>query len=149
VLIALLRHSGCPFCQEALRDIKRQREAIEAAGVRILVVFQVEEGEFTRRYFERAGLADLDRVADPDRRLYRALDVPRGNIWQVFGPHVFLRVVQSIASGIRPDKKVGGDPMQLPGTVLVHRGEILRRHVHRSQADRANYEAVACGVPAG
>lgn len=148
VLIALLRHTGCPFCQEALRDIRQQRERIEACGVRIVVVFQAPEGEFAESFFEKAGLADVDRVGDPDRRLYEAMDVKRGNLWEIFGPHVLLRVIQSVAAGIRPGKKVGGDAMQLPGTVLVHQGEIVRRHVHRSQADRANYEAIACEAPA-
>lgn len=146
VLLAMLRHTGCPFCQEELHDLKRQREAIESRGVRIVVVFQAPEGEFAEEFFAKAGLAEIDRVGDPDLALFRALEVKRGNVWEVFGPHVLVRVFQVIAKGLRPGKKFGGDAMQLPGTVLIENGEIKRRHVHRSQADRANYEAVACGV---
>ena len=146
VLVALLRHTGCPFCQEAMRDLASSRGAIESRGVRIVVVFQAPEGEFAERFFEQAGLPGVDRIADPERALYRALDVRRGGVWQIFGPHVLVRVVRAVASGVRPGKRVGGDAMQLPGTVLIQDGKIVRRHVHRSQADRANYEEVACAV---
>ena len=146
LLLVLLRHTGCPFCQEAIRDVKAAREAVEARGVRIVLVVQAPEGDFVRGFFERAGVPDVDRVADPSRALYSALGVERGNVWEIFGPYVLVRVVRALVAGVRPERRVGGDVMQLPGTVLIHRGQIVARHVHRSQADRANYTELACSV---
>ncbi len=145
-LVALLRHTGCPFCVEALDDIRKHRAEIEREGVGIAVVFQAPEGQVSEKLFGKMGLADIDRCADPERTLYHALDVPEGNPWQLFGPHVLMRVFHVIVKGLRPHGKAVGSVKQLPGTVLLHKGEIVRRYVHRSQADRANYRSVACGV---
>ena len=144
LLIVLLRHAGCPFCREALADIAEQRARIEGAGVTIALVYQWGEGE-ADWLFERAGVDDLTRVADPDRTLYRALEIPRGNPWQIFGPWVLVRVIATWFRGRRVGRVIG-DVFQMPGTVLVRDGEVRRRHRYRSQASRPDYAGIACSL---
>jgi peroxiredoxin len=148
-LLALLRHTGCPFCQEAMADLKDAMPELERRGIAPVLVFQTPDAGLAAKMTEASGLENADVVADPERKLYDAFGIERGNLWQVFGPRVVVGVVRVIARGLRPGKKVGGDVMQLPGTVLIHKGEILERHVHRHQGDRANYEQVACSIPLG
>lgn len=147
VLVALLRHTGCPFCVEALDDLKDAKAEITASGVNIAVVMQTHDANAASAMLERFQLNDAHLILDPERRLYAALDVKKGNLWQLFGPHVLVRVFQVLAKGLKPAKKIGGAASQLPGTVLIHKGEVLRSHVHRSQADRANYTSL-CSLPA-
>ena len=42
VLLLFLRHAGCTFCREAIGDVARDRDVIEAAGVRIVLVHMVD-----------------------------------------------------------------------------------------------------------
>ena len=90
LLIVLLRHGGCTFCREALDDLARQRAAIEAGGARIMLV-HLEADAHGAAMFARYGLADVSRVSDPQGRLYAALELRRGNLWQVLGPGVIWR----------------------------------------------------------
>jgi hypothetical protein len=32
----------------------------------------------------------------------------------------------------------------MPGTVIIHRGVVLRRYIHQTAADRADFNAIAC-----
>lgn len=146
LLLALLRHTGCPFCVEALDDLRKAKADIDATNTAIAVVFQTGEPEFALKMLERYELHDAHLVLDPEQALYDALDIKNGNLWQIFGPHVILRVFQVLAKGLRPYSKAHGSTFRLPGTALIHNGKVLRSHVHRSQADRANYSQV-CQLP--
>lgn len=143
VLVVFLRHAGCPFCREAMADLARSRGTIAGGGTAIVVVYQWNPGE-ADELFERAGIADLPRIADPDRALYRAFGLRRGNLWQIASPYVLWRVVTAGAAGHRVGR-VLGDAFQMPGTFLVHRGRVVREFRHRSQASRPDYAAIAAG----
>ncbi|MBL0926571.1 MAG: AhpC/TSA family protein [Phycisphaerales bacterium] len=145
VLVVFLRHSGCPFCHEALADLARQRAAIEGAGVGIAIVHQGREADWGG-LFSKYGVQDLPRVADPDRRLYRAFELRRGNLWQMFGPKIWWRAPMAILRGARPGRSVG-DAFQMPGAFVVRDGEIISAFRHRSQADRPDYAGMACELP--
>ncbi len=142
-LVVFLRHTGCPFCREAMRDVHRQREAIAAAGVTPVFVHQGPEDEAARAIFECEHVADIPRISDPDRHLYRAFELRRGNLWQMFGPKVWWRSMQAIATGSRAGRVVG-DAFQMPGVFVLHKGRIVRAFRHASQADRPDYQGISC-----
>jgi peroxiredoxin len=142
-VVVFLRHAGCPFCREALADVARDRGAIAGKGSRIVLVYQWNPGE-ADELFERAGVGDVPRIADPDRALYRAFGLRRGNLWQLASPFVVWRVVVAGSAGHRVGK-VLGDAFQMPGTFLVHKGRVIREFRHRSQAARPDYAALAGG----
>lgn len=143
VMIVFLRHTGCPFCREAMRDVRKQRTAIEADGMRVVFVHQGPEDDYTRKVFAEEGVADLPRVSDPERRLYRAMGLKRGNLWQMFGVKVWWRSMQALAGGARGGKVVG-DAFQMPGVFVVHKGRVVRSMRFASQSDRPDYTRLAC-----
>lgn len=138
VLVVFLRHLGCTFCREALADLRAQRPALTRAGVTICLVHMVDDAK-AGATFERYGLGDVARVSDPDKALYRAFDLARGSLSQLFGPRLWLR---GIGAGLLRGHLVGplaGDGLQMPGAFLVHRGRVVRAFRHEDAADRPDY----------
>ncbi|WP_265593547.1 peroxiredoxin-like family protein [Verrucomicrobium sp. BvORR034] len=141
LLLVFLRHSGCTFCREALADLARVRQAIEASGTRIALVHMGEPAAFAT-FSGQYGLSDLPAVADPSRRLYGGLGLRRGKISQLLGWKVWWRGFQAFLRGHRVGK-FEGDVTQLPGVFLIFRGGVLRRHFHQTSADRPDYQVLA------
>lgn len=144
VLIVFLRHAGCTFCREALADLAGRRREIEAQGARLTLVHMGTE-EQGARFFSKYGLADVPRVSDPERSLYRAFGLPRGSFGDLFGPKVWWRGFQAAILGRHGVGLLAGDGFQMPGVFLVFHGEVLRSYRHQSAADRPNYVALVTG----
>jgi hypothetical protein len=87
---------------------------------------------------KRAGFDDVPRVSDPDRTLYHAFGLERGNFGQLFGLRAWLRVVSAAARGhgIGP---LAGDGLQMPGVFLVERGLVRRAFRHVYAGERPDY----------
>lgn len=142
MLIIFLRHSGCPFCIEAMTDLSKQRRVIESSGVGVVLVHMGDEPG-SQEFFDSNGVGDIPRISDPEQKLYMSFGLKRGNLWQLGGPKVWWRVFQAGLVGKRVGKAVG-DAWQMPGAFLLHRGEIIAAFRHRSQADRPDYVRLAC-----
>ncbi|MDX2032008.1 MAG: hypothetical protein SF339_15140 [Blastocatellia bacterium] len=123
------------------------RSQIEAAGTRLAVVHMgnVAQGmELLGGY----GLSDLPQVSDPEAALYREFGLSRGRLAQVMGLKVWLRGAQSFLLGGHKVGRPIGDPLQMPGVFLIHRGRIVRGYYHETSADRPDYAAMAaCELP--
>lgn len=147
VLVVFLRHSGCAFCREALSDLQKQRAKIESGGTSIALVHMVSNEE-AGRFFKSYKLDDVPRFSDPDRKLYQAFDLQRGTFRQLIGPAVFWRGMKAFFSG-HGAGRIRGDVAQLPGTFVVHRGQIVQAFRNKTAADRPDYAemAGACAVP--
>jgi hypothetical protein len=144
LLIVFLRHFGCTFCREALADLAEARQRIESRGTRLVLV-HMSSDEDAAAFFAGYGLADVTRVSDPDRELYRAFDLRRGTLRQLFGARVWWR---GWRAGVRDGHGVGvlqGDGLQMPGAFLVSRGRIVHACRHESAADRPDYCSLAVG----
>jgi peroxiredoxin len=142
LLVVCLRHAGCTYCREALHDLSQQRSAIEAKGVRPVVVHMgtVAQGEqLVRRY----GYEGLDHVSDPNRRLYRALQLPLGTLSQLVGIQTFWR---ALVGGVVFRYGFGnfvGNGLQMPGAFLIRDGKILKSYRHQTPADRTSFAELA------
>ncbi len=145
VLAVFLRHSGCTFCREALADLQTQKESIEAAGVHIALV-HMGNNDRAGRAFEKYGLGHCDRFSDPERKLYRAFGLDRGNVWQLFGPKVWWRGFQAGVLNRHGLGRLVGDGLQMPGVFLIYRGNLLVSFRHTTAADRPDYTALACDL---
>lgn len=142
LLIVFLRHFGCTFCREALADIARQRAEIETRGVRIVAVHMTTEAE-AREIFANYGVADLDRISDPERNLYRAFGLKQGTARQLLGPKVWWR---GFIAGVLRGHGVGrlkGNGFQMPGAFIFHESGVVRSMIHKSAADRPDYLKLA------
>ena len=98
--------------------------------------------EQARPLFERFGLGDVERVADPDRSLYRAFGLERGGLLQLFGPRVVARGIGGLLRGYGVGRTVG-DGWQLPGVFLLRDGRVLRGFRHATAADLPDFEELA------
>lgn len=148
LLLVFLRHTGCVFCREALADIATRRAGIEAGGVRIALVHMDNDDERARLVFANHQLADLPRIADPQRELYRAFGLGRGQLGQLFGWRVLRRGLDALVRGRHSVGALVGDGFQMPGVFLIVNGEVVRSFVHQTAADRPDYSDLAqCPIP--
>ena len=111
VLVVFLRHSGCTFCREALQDLRAQRDAIEATGTTIVLV-HMGDNDASQSFFESYDLGEIHRIGDPQCRLYRAYELGRGSLGQLFGASVFWRGFQSAIMHRHGIGKLVGDGFQ-------------------------------------
>jgi len=145
LLVVLLRHSGCVFCREAIADAARALPEIEAAGARLVLVHQGADDDGLRGLAAREGIERVDRVADPHVHLYRALELTRGTLGQLFGPPVWRRGFEALIRGHGLGPLVG-DGFQMPGAFLVRDGRVVASYRHAHAADRPDYAGLACGL---
>lgn len=144
-LVVLLRHSGCTFCKQTLSDLAKQQGAIEKAGVNLAVIGMSSTAEGLRAHGERHGLTSAAWFADPDRVLYRALELGRGSFMQLFGPGVWVAAARAALRG-HGIGKLEGDGFQMPGAFVIHRGCVLRAYRHATAGDRPDLQEFACSV---
>lgn len=103
----------------------------------------------SRTIRERFAFGPSEIISDPNRRLHTALNLQQGTLLRMFSPRTWVRGFHSaIIKGHGFGKPVG-DPWQMPGVFLIHRGQILREFRHRSPADRPDYLALAAGGATG
>jgi peroxiredoxin len=145
VLVVLIRHTGCAFCRETLADLKSQLPRIRQFGAQAVVVHMSPSAD-GRKLLDRYGLNDVPQISDPDRNVYRAIELPLGTLSQLAGPNVIWRALIDGAlfrHGLGP---MVGNTLQLAGAVLIDRGQIVRAYRHQTTADRPDYADVACDV---
>jgi hypothetical protein len=144
VLLVFLRHFGCLFCREVVRDVRREHE--RPGFPRVLFVHQGDAAggdDFFGRYWP-----DAPAVADPAAALYRAFDVERGNVAQMFGPRSTACAVRALAKGNGVGRKVG-DGWTLPTMLLFDGdGRVVWEHRGRHAGDHHVWDAVRAAVPA-
>lgn len=144
-LIVFLRHFGCTFCRETLADLARQKDAVRSMN--IAVVHMVSD-ERAASYLAKYDLPEHVRVSDPEKALYAAFELGRGELGQLFGLRVWWR---GFLAGILGRHFVGGlagDGFQMPGAFIVHEGKIVRAFRHADAADRPDYADLCDVVPA-
>jgi len=142
-LVVLLRHSGCTFCRQTLSDLANWQRDIDKAGVSLAVVGMAASSEGLRALGQQHGLTSAVWFADPDRLLYRALELGRGSFLQLFGPRVWLAGVLAALRG-HGIGKLEGDGFQMPGAFVIHRGRVARAFRHATAADRPDLKELAC-----
>lgn len=145
LLVVCLRHFGCTYCREAMYDLAQQRSAIQASGARPIVVHMgnLQQGlEFLNRY----GCEGVDQVSDPDRRLYRALELKLGTLSELFGGQAFWRALGEGTLFRFGFGRLTGNPLQMPGAFVIRNGQIVKSFRHKSSGDRPDYAGLACSL---
>jgi peroxiredoxin len=145
VLLVFLRHLGCAFCRETLGDIADRQEFLQERKIRPVLVHMAQAGN-AENVFKKYGLENVLRISDPSQDLYRAFGLGRASFWQLLNPIVLGRMfMAAVVRGHGAGLPVG-DPMQMPGVFLLHRGKIVMDFRHRTIADRPDYRSMAQGV---
>jgi AhpC/TSA family len=81
-ILVLLRHLGCLFCQEHLRQLRVYAGEVEGAGGAVVVV-SFGEPEHVARYSRAIG-DPYQWLSDPLRMSYRAFGIGRGGFLNPF-----------------------------------------------------------------
>ncbi len=140
-LLVFLRQFGCCFSREALSDIKFGLPAIEAAGARVVLIHMSQENEASQ-ILASYGLADLSRISNPDRSLYKAFGLKRSTINTFLAPKLLTRATEAVLNG----NMIGagnGDSLQLPGIFLIHKGKMLQAFTPETPEMRPDYVKIA------
>lgn len=142
VLLVFLRHFGCVFCREAMKDIGRRKEEWQARNITVILV-HMSEGDVANQYFDRFGVSGIEHISDPTCQLYASFGLGKGSASQLFGLKNWIRgfeatVINQTPIGLRQI----GDGFQMPGVFLISEGEIRDSYIHASAADRPNYDAL-------
>lgn len=137
-LVVFLRHIGCTFCREAVADLARMKPRLDASGTGVVLV-HMSEAARASSFFASMGLPGVPHVADPGRDLYRAFELRRGRLSELFGIRVWIRGVRAGLLDRHGVGKLEGDGFQMPGAFLVHRGRIIRAFRHQTASDRPDY----------
>jgi len=145
ILLVFLRHLGCAFCRETLGDIAERREFLRERNIRPVLVHMGKDAD-AMRVFRKYGLEDSLRVSDPSQNLYRAFGLGRANFWKMLNPIVWIRMFAAAVVRRHGAGPPIGDPMQMPGVFLVHRGRVIMDFRHRTIADRPDYGAFAANA---
>lgn len=124
VLILLLRHLGCTFCRETLSKLKDNLPKLTEHYRSIVVISMspLEEMIPLRKQYQ---LPDTLLLSDPERKFYRALQIPVGSFSQTLGWKTFKR---GLFSGLLFRHGIGtvrADPFQLPGSAVIERGAVV------------------------
>jgi peroxiredoxin len=146
LLLVFLRHFGCPLCQEMVADVAARRTAMSASGTTVVFVHMHPEPQ-AATFFERYGVADLQRVSDPDRTLYRAFAVPRARPTSWLSLGTLRHYLSAMLRGHLPNL-VGGDVGQMSAVVRIVDGRIDRDLRGTGFEDRPDFDdLLTCPVP--
>jgi len=139
VLLVFLRHFGCTFCREALKDLSDRREAIRAYGSRLVLV-HMSDLATAGEYFLKYDLGGVDQVSDPDCRFYEAFGLTKGTALQLFGLHSWIRGFQAgVVDGHGVGTRQMGDGFQMPGVFVLQDGAVREKFIHKLAGDRPEY----------
>ena len=128
--VVFLRHFGCTFTRQLLRNLQHMHDRAKAEGSRLVLVHMLQEGEEV----EFLSAKGVDRIADPRCDLYRAFGLGKGGFLELFGPKVWYRGAIAFFRGCGVGM-LKGDGLQMPGAFLVKDGKVVKAQKAESAAD--------------
>lgn len=142
LLLIFIRHFGCTFCRETVSEVSKIETVINHNGYTPVFVHLSDPSygdSFFQKYFEHQVL----HVSDPGRRLYRALNIKRGNLWQLYGlPTWYRGLIAGLFKGHGGVGELEGDEMQLGAYFVLDKGEIVFSHYSASASEEFDFENV-------
>ena len=87
-------------------------------------------------------------IVDHTKETYRALEFGRGNLWQILGPPIWIRGVQSFLSGHGMTPRPKQDALQFGGVIVADRGgDIVYRYASKTSSDNPPTAEVIAAIP--
>lgn len=139
VLLIFLRHLGCIFCQEALKDLRDVGARMDLSKIRVVFV-HMAENEVAEEYFEELGLKVDYHISDPECQLYERFGLVKATTRELFSFQVMLKSAESaVVRGNWPRANRIGDGFQMPGVFIINSGVIIDSYIHKRISDRPDY----------
>jgi peroxiredoxin len=139
VMLIFLRHFGCQFCRQAMDELSKKRKDLAKSGTELVFV-HMAENEVAESYFEKYNLAGVKHISDPNCRYYAAFGLVKGSFTQLFGLQTWIRGFSNSSKYGNEMGKHLGDSFQMPGAFMLFKGEVKDQHIHKSAADRPDYD---------
>jgi len=134
LVVMFMRHFGCAFCREHLKEMGRAFGDFQEAGADVVAVFQYD-AQSTQKFCDGRDVP-FDCLGDPERVAYAEVSLGRGSATQIVNPKVALRALGAARHGAFAGPPRGGDVAQLPGTFVVGRdGRVVLAHYSASSSD--------------
>lgn len=128
--LVFLRHLGCIFCRQQVAQL-RVHSSLNIAFVCMADVEKAAE-------FKQKMRTPHTFIADPNREVYQAFGLGKGESKQVFNPKVFAKGMGAILAGHFVGQPVG-DVWQMPGIFVINpQGEIIWEYKSVDIADNPN-----------
>ena len=140
VLLVFLRHFGCIFCREAMKDIGSKRDEWKKKNINVVLV-HMSDNETAEKYFKKYGITNIEHISNPSCMLYASFGLTKGTASQLFGLKNWIRGFEvTVIKGIPLAIRQIGDGFQMPGVFLIDKGEVKESYIHASASDRPDYE---------
>jgi peroxiredoxin len=144
LIVAFMRHFGCPFCREHLIQLSRNHEQICAAGGDVIAIFQYR-AEPTASFCHSRGVP-FECLGDPNRASYAAVGLDRGERREYLSLALVGPLLRAARVGAFPSKPQG-DVAQRPGTFVVGRdGRVVLAHYNVMSPDNPPMSALVEAV---
>ena len=147
LVLVFTRHFGCTQCKEMLDQFVHSHEDINKAGLDIASVMQGSPEaslEFCKKY-----APNILCLSDPERELYHAYGLGRGNFYQtVLSPEVIRSVMDAGKKGYHLESPPKGqDAMQMSGIFIIGTdGRIRLPYYYDNIADHPTVNLLLSGV---
>lgn len=138
VMLVFLRHFGCVFCRDALRELSTLKTFITEKQVQLIFV-HMASNELANEFFEKYDLNGFESISDPECKIYSSFGLGKGNFNQLFGLKSFIKGFEASMHGTMISLKQIGDGFQMPGVFVVHKGKIIQSYIHRTASDKPDY----------
>ena len=140
VLLVFLRHFGCSFCRQAISDVAELRPELDKRGVRPVFV-HLGTPERAKPFFDYYGIGDVERVSDPEAKIYQLPVFAISRIHPVltlFQPAVWAgwlkgAIFKHGIGAIREDGK------QMQAIFFLKGPKVVREFRYKTIADEPNY----------
>lgn len=135
-LLVFVRHFGCIFCREMIKDI-RNATAKNPDYPPTIFVYQgtVEQGG---KFFDEMW-ATARAISDTPLTLYKGFGVERGGVKEMFGSGVWSCGLRALTKGNMVGMPVG-DPWVMPGIFYVQSNDILWKHDFAHAGDHPDFD---------
>ena len=140
VLLVFLRHFGCSFCRQAISDLADLKDELAKRAVRPVFV-HLGTPERAKPFFDYYGIGDVERVSDPEAKVYQLPMFAISRIHPVltlFQPAVWMGWFKGalFKHGIGAIKE---DGKQMQAIFFLKGPKIVREFRYKTIADEPNY----------
>ena len=139
LVLVFLRHCGCTFTRETLKEIEDQKQNLSTDSQ--LVLIHMGSSELSKQWSDFYQLSGVTWLEDPDRKLYQAAGLKRGRFSELFNFNLVLKGIKAFSKGhgVGPQDN---DGFQMPGIFLLQDGKLTTLHHYKDVADTPDFRAI-------
>lgn len=132
------------FCDQQLSQLAERQSWIAERGWRLVVVHQSSEESAQARH-RAVGLTEVESVLDQHTEWYRAFDLRKGGLADVFSLDLWKQALRAFRQGHR-QRALDGDAMQFPGAFVISKGAIVSAHRGEGTHDLPDLDRLSAAV---